>query len=134
MAIAYSHGSSTHTVRGAASALSSAVGAKIPQSLADVVCGTATWLRAASAFGVRVLIGVAGVVPAVLLKVPRSLIEQRGISDSFSLHRRFDIALCLEVAEHLPKESADNLIDPLTSHSDAILFSAACPGQPGQHH
>ena len=41
--------------------------------------------------------------------------------------------MCLEVAEHLPEASSDGLISSIVT-SDSILFSAACPGQPGQHH
>jgi hypothetical protein len=40
----------------------------------------------------------------------------------------------LEVAEHLPESSADTFIESLVAHGDVILFSAAVPGQGGQHH
>lgn len=45
-----------------------------------------------------------------------------------------DLALCLEVAEHLKPEFADTLIDTLTSITKRIVFSAATPGQGGLHH
>jgi hypothetical protein len=38
------------------------------------------------------------------------------------------------VGEHLPASAAGTLVKTLTKHSDTVLFSAACPGQPGQHH
>jgi hypothetical protein len=38
------------------------------------------------------------------------------------------------VAEHLHPDSADNLVETLTSLSSRILFSAAVPGQMGQNH
>ena len=50
------------------------------------------------------------------------------------LGRGFDVVLCLEVAEHLPEASAEALISSIVAHADEILFSAAIPGQPGQHH
>ena len=41
----------------------------------------------------------------------------------------------LEVAEHIPIESADVFIENLVRHSDGmILFSAAPPGQGGEFH
>jgi hypothetical protein len=40
----------------------------------------------------------------------------------------------LEVAEHLEEIHADLLIEMLTDHADGVVFSAACPGQEGQHH
>jgi hypothetical protein len=42
--------------------------------------------------------------------------------------------LCLEVAEHLPADSAPTLIDSLVSLGPVILFSAAIPFQGGTHH
>lgn len=46
----------------------------------------------------------------------------------------FDLALCLEVAEHLPAEDADQLVAGLCSLAPVILFSAAIPGQTGHGH
>lgn len=45
-----------------------------------------------------------------------------------------DLALCVEVAEHLPIEVADDLVKYLCECSDKILFSAAIPYQGGQGH
>ena len=50
------------------------------------------------------------------------------------MERRFDVAICLEVAEHLPAQAAELLVKSLTMHADKIIFSAACPGQEGQGH
>lgn len=48
--------------------------------------------------------------------------------------RKFDLALSLEVAEHLRPESAETFIESLTSLSDVILFGAAYSGQGGTDH
>jgi SAM-dependent methyltransferase len=45
---------------------------------------------------------------------------------------RYDIALCLEVAEHLG--DPDPLVRWLTKCADVVVFSAAIPGQPGAGH
>ena len=50
------------------------------------------------------------------------------------LDQRFDLALCLEVAEHLPASSAPVLIESLVSAAPVVLFSAAVPEQGGVHH
>jgi hypothetical protein len=50
------------------------------------------------------------------------------------LDRKYDLAICLEVAEHLPVSSAGTLVDSITRASDLILFSAAIPLQTGTHH
>lgn len=45
-----------------------------------------------------------------------------------------DLALCLEVAEHLPESRAKSVVDFLTSSAGLVLFSAAIPGQPHGGH
>lgn len=47
---------------------------------------------------------------------------------------KYDLCLCLEVAEHLNPEAADELVRYLCSLSDIVLFSAAIPGQGGTGH
>jgi hypothetical protein len=47
---------------------------------------------------------------------------------------RFDLALCLEVAEHVDPTSADKLVEGLCGLAPTILFSAAVPGQGGHGH
>jgi hypothetical protein len=52
----------------------------------------------------------------------------------FSVPQRFDLALCLEVAEHLKEDAASGLVKSLVGLSDYIIFSAAIPFQGGQNH
>ena len=66
--------------------------------------------------------------------MPKEHVRQADLSRPLNLARRFDLVLCLEVAEHLEPASAATIIDTLTAHGDRILFSAAAPGQPGMHH
>lgn len=47
---------------------------------------------------------------------------------------RFDLAVCLEVAEHLPEERAASLVAELCALAPAVVFSAATPHQPGAGH
>ena len=46
----------------------------------------------------------------------------------------YDLAISLEVAEHLPESSAENFITSLCEASDIVLFSAAVKGQGGVGH
>ena len=48
--------------------------------------------------------------------------------------RKFDLALCLEVAEHINPRRAEGLVEYLCSLSDRVLFSAAIPYQGGTGH
>src|SRR5690606_11269946 len=50
------------------------------------------------------------------------------------LDQRFDLAMSLEVAEHLPAAAADSFVSLLTSTADCVFFSAAIPGQGGVSH
>jgi hypothetical protein len=50
------------------------------------------------------------------------------------LSESYDLAISVEVAEHLSKERAEALIGRLTEAADVIVFSAAVPMQGGTHH
>jgi SAM-dependent methyltransferase len=106
-----------------------------PKSVVDIGCGIGTWLRAAIENGVRDVVGVDGDhVKASELQIPKDCFQARDLSEAFSLGRQFDLAICLEVAEHLPSASADGLVYSLTKLAPAILFSAAIPFQGGAGH
>lgn len=47
---------------------------------------------------------------------------------------KWDLCLCMEVAEHINRNNEDVLIRNLCKLSDKILFSAAIPGQGGENH
>ncbi len=129
------HALSIPTVTGASAALSTILGSKRPRSLLDVGCGRGIWLRAAVDLGISDVLGIDGAdVASEILATAKTNIRFCDLSKPFSLGRRFDMALCLEVAEHLPEHSSDDLISSIVAHSDSVLFSAACPGQDGQNH
>ena len=46
----------------------------------------------------------------------------------------FDLAYCFEVAEHLPTELGESLVDVICGLAQRIVFSAAQPGQGGTGH
>jgi SAM-dependent methyltransferase len=133
--INYDHSGNVHTVTGAKATLERLFTEKPPKSLLDVGCGTGTWLRAALDLGVDEIYGIDGVPiqPSELL-IPDQFFRVEDLSETIDLGRKFDIALCLEVAEHLPAAVASELVATLVVHSDLIMFSAASPGQFGQHH
>lgn len=47
---------------------------------------------------------------------------------------RWPLALCLEMAEHVTPTAGDHLVAELCRVADAIVFSAATPGQGGDGH
>ena len=106
-----------------------------PASVLDVGCGRGVWLAEWRNRGLSRISGVDGdYVSRKTLLIPAERFRATDISKSFDLGERFDLVECLEVAEHIPESSADTLIDNICRHGDLILFSAAIPGQGGEHH
>ena len=105
------------------------------QSALDVGCGVGGWLAALRDHGVTDVVGLeAGDPRADQLLVPPDVIRPVDLEEPFSVGRTFDLIVCLEVAEHLPAASATGLVSSFAAHGDAVLFSAAIPGQGGDHH
>jgi SAM-dependent methyltransferase len=106
-----------------------------PQSVIDIGCGRGAWLRVAMELGIPRVLGLDGtyVDPENLL-IPRDRFLPADLRRPFQTPGIYDLALCLEVAEHLPKRAAAPLVASLAAAAPAVLFSAAIPGQPGTRH
>jgi len=106
-----------------------------PSSVLDVGCGLGTWMSVAKSLGVADVRGLEGewLNPSQLVVDP-NLVSHVDLEQGFALNRRFDLVICLEVAEHVSASAADQLVASLTAHSDLVLFSAAIPLQGGHHH
>ena len=108
-----------------------------PASILDVGCGIGTWLQVFVKNGVKDVLGIDGdYVDRDLLHKYISPDEFRAIDleGPFDLGRKFDLAITLEVAEHLKESSADVFVKSICQHADTVLFSAAIPGQKGENH
>ena len=110
---------------------------EIPEvnSAVDFGCGVGTWLSVLNDQGVTTVQGYDGFwVNTELLEIPAQCFTQVNLEESVALDRRFDLAISLEVAEHLQPGAADTFVETLTSAADFVLFSAAIPAQGGNQH
>jgi SAM-dependent methyltransferase len=106
-----------------------------PASIVDVGCGLGEWLAVAKERGVEDILGVEGAwVNESQLAIAPEKFRTHDLRSPLKLERRFDLALSLEVAEHLPPTAARTLVQSLCEASNTVVFSAAIPGQGGRHH
>ena len=135
MPVDFDHKKNLHTVTGPREALPFILEGDVPRSVLDVGCGVGTWLAAFEELGVTDIFGLDGVdIPRESLLIDKGHFKTLDLSKPWSVGRRFDLIICLEVAEHLPSLSSADFVAALCSHSDRIIFSAGCPKQPGQNH
>lgn len=110
-----------------------------PQSVVDVGCGEGEWLACFSAHGCPRVHGIDGdYISRNSLSIPMELFQAADLEallTSLDFPKvSFDLAICLEVGEHLPKQLSKRLVEYLTSLAPIVLFSAAVPRQGGPGH
>ena len=106
-----------------------------PQSVVDLGCGQGAWLKVFQELGVKKILGVEGeYVKGLKTYIPKENFQFHDLQKEFITDQRFDLAISLEVGEHLKTESSQTFIKSLCNLSDIILFSAAIKGQEGTMH
>jgi hypothetical protein len=105
-----------------------------PASVVDVGCGMGTWLQPARELGANRTVGLDGEWVRSLPVQSSIEIRTAQFEEPIALPETFDLALCLEVAEHLSPRRARGLVADLTRLAPHVLFSAAIPGQGGHLH
>lgn len=107
----------------------------VPESAVDIGCGRGAWLATCSDFGVKRVVGIDGDWNSKEAMLdPRIEFYPANLEKEFTVTGPFDLAISLEVAEHLRPESSDAFVESLSSLSDVVLFGAAFTGQPGVNH
>jgi SAM-dependent methyltransferase len=106
-----------------------------PRSVIDIGCGTGTWLSVFKEHHIEDITGVDGDwVQEEMLLIPKSCFLAHDLTQSLNIGRRFDLAVSLEVAEHLDRKYAQSIVRTLVELSSVVMFSAAIPFQNGTHH
>jgi hypothetical protein len=106
-----------------------------PASVVDFGCGHGVWLSVFREGGVERILGIDGPwVEQHRLAIPADRFRTADLAARWTSDEAFDLAVCLEVAEHLPAKSAPALVQSLAEAAPAVLFSAAIPGQQGTRH
>jgi SAM-dependent methyltransferase len=108
-----------------------------PRSVVDVGCGTGAWLSVFSKLGISEYTGIDGeYVDPSMLQIPEFAFRSADLSQPLTaeIQGTYDLAVSLEVGEHLCADRADVYIRSLTRLADVVLFSAAIPYQGGRHH
>ena len=106
-----------------------------PSSVVDVGCGVGTWLSVFRAAGVTDVRGIDGDhVRRDALLFPVEAFTAADLDQRVTLDRKFDLAVSVEVAEHIDPAHAEEFVKTLVSLAPAVVFSAAIPGQGGANH
>lgn len=105
-----------------------------PKSIVDFGCGCGLYLKEFEDLGSDIL-GIDGSPAAsrnLIIYTGRFLLQD--LTQRFDLSKRYDCAICFEVAEHIPTEASEILVDNITRASNLVIFSAAHKGQGGHNH
>lgn len=100
----------------------------VPERVVDVGGGEGWWAEAFQQAGTAFPLVVDGSDHDVA--VPLLVVD---LTQPFELEPH-DLAVCLEVAEHLPPDRAEGFVADLVKAAPIVLFSAAMPGQGGTGH
>lgn len=104
------------------------------KTVVDVGCGIGTWAAAFARAGCNVL-GIDGdYVNRQMLQIPPDRFVARNLEQPITGLATFDLAVSLEVAEHLSAARAAGFVSELAGLAPCILFSAAIPCQDGTDH
>ena len=111
-----------------------------PKSVVDFGCGCGFLLERLSQHGVSNILGIEGsekVEAFWKAELPGALRKNLVIADILNLDytKEYDLAVCMEVAEHIEASHAADLVTIIArSSSKHIWFTAASPGQGGTGH
>lgn len=103
-----------------------------PKSVIDLGCGTGLYLAPFDCAKRGLDVSLEAFKPEVCQAA--KCMCYRDLSQPIEYPQKYDLALCLEVVEHIGSEHADTLVENICRSSDTIILTAAPPGQAGLNH
>jgi hypothetical protein len=107
-----------------------------PKSVIDWGCGTGFLLERLAEQGVQKLRGIEGSEDASKFwnDTIKDVIKIQNVVQ-YKAKEKYDVAVCMEVAEHIPANDSSKLVKNVTnSTSNFVWWTAAPPGQGGTGH
>ena len=111
-----------------------------PKTVIEFGCGSGQLSKALAAQGVSI-VALDGYATPDFAGFPSIQFYKADLNNPASvkkflkdLNQSFDLAISMEVAEHLQPEVSEDLIKMMTSVAGAVVFSAAVPEQDGDGH
>jgi len=106
-----------------------------PKTIIDFGCGAGTWLMASKEILSSKILGIdQHKYSEIRMYIDEEEYISLDLTSPIQIGEKFDLAISVEVAEHLDEKHADIFVETLCNHSDIILFSAAVPLQGGRNH
>lgn len=105
-----------------------------PTSVTDVGCGRGAWLKVFAELGARDVIGYDGAWNSQSQMIDSRIRFFPVDLEKTIVGSRTDMAMSLEVAEHLSPQASDRFVKSLVGLSDTVLFAAAFTNQGGTNH
>lgn len=104
-------------------------------SAIDIGCGVGAWLKTIEDRGAARTRGYEGPwLPKQMYTAAGELVLADLNTLNIDTSEKYDIAICLEVFEHLTMAGCESIASQLAAVTDTILFSAAPPAQGGNGH
>lgn len=131
----YIHLKEEHNTRAASIIVPELIRLYAPQSVVDIGCGLGTWLKVFSDHNITDFTGYDGAhLDLSKIEIDKKYIIIEDLEKPFSSNRTYDLAMSLEVAEHITPQNAANFVNSICKLSQTVIFSAAIPQQGGQNH